>query len=87
MVGGRVEREGEDAGGAGLCSEKWGSGEKPWVRVSPRLCELWDAPGSRRRSGLPSPLWAPVSPAMVPRPVPPGVLFLGSSSLWRLQHM
>lgn len=33
------------------------------------------------------PLWAPVSPAMVPRPVPPGVLFLGSSSLWRLQHM
>lgn len=46
MVGGRVEREGEDAGGAGLCSEKWGSCEKPWVRVSPRLCELWDAPGS-----------------------------------------
>ena len=39
--------------GAGLCSEKWGSGGKPGRRVSPRPCELWDAPGSRCRSGLP----------------------------------
>ena len=39
-------------------------------------------------SRVTSPLWAPVSPAVIPQPCPAwGSVFLGSSSLGRLQHM
>ena len=78
MVGGRVERDGEDAGGGRTVLGEVGLRREAWEESEPQALR---AVGCSR---VTLPLWAPVSPAMVPRPVS---VSLGSSSLWRLHHM
>lgn len=53
MVGGRVERDGEDAGGGRTVLGEVGLRPEAWGESEPQPCELWDAPGSRCPSGLP----------------------------------